>query len=124
MTPDEIAERATARRNSLETASYLATREDVAEEKLLRELRNEMCLDTRCNLIETEFGTRFEAPFNSVAVALLKTIGAQWNKSERVWLVKGDRHHLAVRIGHFCYDTVCEYTEHDGEVSYTYPDVD
>lgn len=111
-------------RLSLETASYVPTRADLAEQELVRELQQSMNLDTRCNLIATEYGTRFEAPYDATAVALLKTIGAQWNREERVWMVKSDRHDLAVRIAHFTYDTVTEYTEYNGEISYTYPDAD
>ena len=124
MSPEDVAGLATARRLSLETASYLPTLADLAEQKLMRELQGEMCPDTSCNLIATEWGTRFEAPYNATAVSLLKTIGAQWNRAERVWMVKSDRHDLAVRIAHFAYDTVTEYTEYDGETSYTYPDAD
>lgn len=124
MSPEEVADLATARRVSLETASYLPTRADLEEQQLLRELRDSMSADTECNLIATEWGTRFEAPYDATAVSLLKTIGAQWNRDERVWMVKSDRHHLAVRIAHFAYDTVTEYTEYNGEISYTYPDAD
>ena len=124
MSPEDVATAATARRLSLETASYLPTRADLAEQKLMRELQGEMSPDTSCNLIATEWGTRFEAPFSATAVSLLKTIGAQWNRDERVWMVKSDRHELAVRIAHFAYDTVTEYTEYNGEISYTYPDAD
>lgn len=94
------------------------------EQELVRELQQSMNLDTRCNLIATEYGTRFEAPYDATAVALLKTIGAQWNREERVWMVRSDRHDLALRIAHFTYDTVTEYTEYNGEISYTYPDAD
>jgi len=124
MSPEDVAEVATARRLSLETASYLPTRADLAEQQLIRELQQGMNLDTRCNIVATEYGTRFEAPYDATAVSLLKTIGAQWNRDDRVWMVKNDRHDLAVRIAHFVYDTVAEYAEYDGEVSAIYPDAD
>ena len=124
MSPEDVADLATARRLSLETASYLPTRADLAEQQLLRELEDSMRPTTHCNLIATEWGVRFEAPFDASAVALLKTIGAQWNKAERVWMVKTDRYSLALRIAHFAFDSVTEWTEYDGQTNYTYPDAD
>ena len=124
MSQEDAAEISTTRRLSLESASYVPTSADRDEQKLMCELRDSMNLTTRANLVETQWGTRFEAPFDASAVDMLRTIGAQWNRDERVWMVKSDRHHLALRIAFYCYDSVGEYVEHDSEISAVYPDAD
>jgi len=120
MTPDEMQNQTTRNAASIATATHDTVTVAYTAERLLQELRAE-CMGSAI-LTATPYGTYLQAPFDKTATTMLKAIGAQWNQTEKVWVIKSERHLMALRIATFCYSDVAEYEEFDGYTQAIYPD--